>query len=273
MPHRDEWAAAIAEWLTWLAAGGRPHTTLGLRAYHLRRAARELRVHPWTVTTDMLAAALARPGWAPEYRRSIRASLVSFYSWAQDSGRCPNNPARLLPTVPVPPAAPRPAPEAVLRQALERADPRTLLMIALGAFAGLRRGEIAGVHSDDLQQARDGWVLWVRGKGGRARQVPLPEALAGQIRRAVPAGGGYLFPGQIDGHLSPAHVGKLISRALPDPWTAHTLRHRFATAAYRADRDLIAVQQLLGHASVATTQRYTALPDDALRRAVLGAVA
>lgn len=46
-----------------------------------------------------------------------------------------------------------------------------------------------------------------------------------------------------------------------------------ATAAYRADRDLIAVQQLLGHSSVATTQRYTALPDDALRRAVLGAVA
>lgn len=49
--------------------------------------------------------------------------------------------------------------------------------------------------------------------------------------------------------------------------TTHTLRHRFASAAYRADRDIRAVQELLGHASVATTQIYTAVPDDAVRRA------
>ncbi len=126
------------------------------------------------------------------------------------------------------------------------------------------------VHSRDVIESLDGWVLCVHGKGGKTRMLPLVDDVARRLR-ARPKG--YAFPGQIDGHLSPAHVGKLIARVLPDHWTAHTLRHRFATAAYRADRDLIAVQQLLGHSSVATTQRYTALPNDALRRAVMGAVA
>ena len=58
------------------------------------------------------------------------------------------------------------------------------------------------------------------------------------------------------------------ARALPGEWTLHTLRHRFATAAYSAERDLLAVQRLLGHASVATTQRYAEPPRDALRKAV-----
>ncbi|WP_432793936.1 tyrosine-type recombinase/integrase [Rhodococcus ruber] len=264
------WTDPIALWLAWLAAGGRPKTTLALRGYHLRRVARDVGGDPWSVTVEDLAAFLGKPGWSPEYRRSIRSSLVSFYAWAHASGRTRTNPAALLPTVPVPAGVPRPAPEAALRYALERADERTLLMISLAAYGGLRRAEIAVVHSRDVIESFDGWVLRVHGKGGKTRQLPLVPEVARRLR-ALPEG--YAFPGRIDGHLSPAHVGKLISRALPDPWTAHTLRHRFATAAYRADRDLIAVQQLLGHSSVATTQRYTALPDDALRRAVLGAVA
>jgi len=67
-------------------------------------------------------------------------------------------------------------------------------------------------------------------------------------------------------------VGRIMSDALGGPrsgWTAHTLRHRFATRAYAGDRDILSVQQLLGHSSVATTQRYTAPPDDALRKAVM----
>ena len=64
---------------------------------------------------------------------------------------------------------------------------------------------------------------------------------------------------------------KLIARTLPDAWTTHTLRHRFASAAYAADRDIRAVQELLGHASVSTTQIYTAIPAEAARRAVASA--
>ena len=97
------------------------------------------------------------------------------------------------------------------------------------------------------------------------RVIPITNALAHEILAAD----GFLFPGQIDGHLSAAYVSKLISRALPEGWTAHTLRHRFASRAYvGAGKDIRAVQELLGHASVATTQIYTAVEDDVMRQAV-----
>ncbi|KAA1251740.1 tyrosine-type recombinase/integrase [Mycobacterium simiae] len=59
--------------------------------------------------------------------------------------------------------------------------------------------------------------------------------------------------------------------ALPEHWTAHTLRHRFTTRAYRGSRNLRAVQTLLGHSSVATTERYTAVDDDEIRAAMMAA--
>jgi site-specific recombinase XerD len=57
-------------------------------------------------------------------------------------------------------------------------------------------------------------------------------------------------------------VGQLVVRALLDGWTMHTLRHRFSSRAYRGTRNLRAVQVLLGHASIATTERYCAVDDD-----------
>ena len=73
------------------------------------------------------------------------------------------------------------------------------------------------------------------------------------------------------GHLAPATVGIMVARELPGDWTCHTLRHRFASVAYRQDRDIRAVQELLGHTSVTTTQIYTAVPDGAKRRAAAAA--
>jgi integrase/recombinase XerC len=67
---------------------------------------------------------------------------------------------------------------------------------------------------------------------------------------------GWLFPGDTDGHLSPQWVGQLVVRVLPDGWTTHPLRHRFSSRAYRGTRNLRAVQVLLGHQSIATTERY-----------------
>jgi site-specific recombinase XerC len=60
---------------------------------------------------------------------------------------------------------------------------------------------------------------------------------------------------------------------MPEGYTMHTLRHRFGTRAYRGSRNLRAVQELLGHASIATTERYTAIDDDEIRAAAMAAAA
>ncbi|WP_029514147.1 tyrosine-type recombinase/integrase [Nesterenkonia sp. F] len=83
--------------------------------------------------------------------------------------------------------------------------------------------------------------------------------------------GGWAFLGRLDGHLSPKRVSELLSEALGPHRTGHTLRHRFGTRVYSSSRDIRAVQELFGHASAVTTQRYTGLPDGAMRAAAQGA--
>ena len=68
-----------------------------------------------------------------------------------------------------------------------------------------------------------------------------------------------------DGHVEASYVGSHLADILGKPWTAHSLRHRYATTTYEATHDLLLVQRLLGHASVRTTQIYVALPDARLR--------
>lgn len=142
-------------------------------------------------------------------------------------------------------------------------------MLVLAAEAGCRRAEIAAARREDLEIGVKGACLRIVGKGSHARMVPISDSLA---RLIADRPAGWLFPSTVAGqHLAPAYVGQLMSALLPGDWTAHTLRHRFATAAYAVDHDLRAVQELLGHASVATTQVYTAVPDGAKRRAASGA--
>ena len=76
------------------------------------------------------------------------------------------------------------------------------------------------------------------------------------------------MPGQIDGHLSPAYVGKRVSRVLGVGWSTHTLRHRFATRCYAGSRDLLSVQKLLGHSKPETTEGYVLVPNEWLRSAM-----
>lgn len=264
----DAWGD-IEMWVTSLRAAGRPETTCGLRAYHLRRIARELAVpSPWLVSGAQLVEWFGSHTWARETRRSWRSSARSFWGWGMRSGRTSVNPALDLDSVRAAEPMPRPAPDRVFKRAVLAADPREMLMVRLAAEAGLRRGEVAQVHARDLVEDLAGWSLSVHGKGGRPRLVPLTDELAAAVRRATARTGGFAFPGQVDGHLSPAWVGRLVSRLMPEAWTMHTLRHRFATRAFAVDRDLITVQQLLGHSSPATTQRYVRPPDDALRRTV-----
>lgn len=263
-----EWLPELLSYSDWMRAAGRPSSTLYLRGYHLRRLAIGARASPLDVTYDQLVEHLAAATWSSATRRSVQGTMRSFFGWLHASGRRADNPAALLPPVGAPHGRPRPAPESAVAIGLSLTDARVKLMVELASGAGLRCCEIAVVSTEHLVEDDDGWSLRVYGKGGKVRMVPLSDSLGAALRQA-PAG--YLFPGQIAGHLSAAYVSKLISRALPGDWTAHTLRHRFASRAYSADGDIRAVQELLGHASVVTTQIYTKVPDGALRRAVTAA--
>jgi integrase len=260
----------LGDWAQWMRAAGRPGSTIGLRTYHVRRVMREIDASPWTLTTKELVAYLASKGWAAETRRSYRASLRAFYSWAQATGRRADSPAHLIPPIKLPRAIPRPTPEPVFLEALAIADDRDRLMLMLAGFCGLRRGEIARARREDVEEDLLGQVLRVHGKGGHERHVPLPEPLARALLACPP---GWIFPSsQRANHLTAAHVGVLVSRLLPEGWTCHTLRHRCGTVAYGAGgRDLRAVQELLGHAKPETTARYTQIPSSAVREAMLAA--
>lgn len=272
VPHHlvgDLWPEVTAEWERWMRAAHRPPTTIKLRVYQLRRFAE---CHPdrdpWALTLTDLADWLSTHEWKAETMRSYRACLRTFYAWAVLVGHIDVNPAALLPAIRPPRSMPRPAPEEALRQALAAGDERQRLMVMLAAYVGLRRGEVARVHTRDVEPDLEAWSLRIVGKGGHVRRVPLTPAVALALRSLPP---GWAFPGQIDGHLSPEYVGKLVSRLLPPGWTTHTLRHRFATRAYAATRDLVTVQELLGHARIETTRVYTEAPVGALRAAVMAA--
>lgn len=260
------WSDLIGAYDAHLAAGNRSTGTRELRRYHLRALADHV-ADPRAVTIEDVEDWLADPAWSQNTRRSHRTTVVGFFRWCRAVGVREDDPTALLLTIPGVIGKPRPCPEQALRRALMAADERARLMLALGAGLGLRRAEIAAVRGEHVEDTLDGPVLRVIGKGGRERILPIDDDLAARLREHE----GWCFPSPDGGHLTPAHVGKIVSRLLPDGWTTHTLRHRFASAAYRADRDLRAVQELLGHASVATTQIYTAIPDDARRRARMAA--
>lgn len=263
----ESWSAELEAFHVWMRAAGRFEGTRKMRLYQLTRLACELETPPAEVSGDELLAWIGNPDWGHSYRRSMRATLRSFFGWMRATGRIDLDPAYTLPTVSSPPGLPRPAADDALAQAMMRAPERTRQMILLAASAGLRCCEIAPVHSRDVIGRRPDRRLRVTGKGGRIREVPLLDSLATTIVEAH----GYLFPGQIDGHISAAYVSKLISRTLPG-YTAHQLRHRYATKALRGSGgNLIVVQRLLGHASVATTQVYTHVDDDQLRDAAMWA--
>lgn len=137
-----------------------------------------------------------------------------------------------------------------------------LLLLLYGA--GLRIDEALSLNED---QAPSGDSLRVLGKGGKERIVPiLPavrEAVAAYLQAcpyAVP--GGPLFLGARGGRLNAGVVQRELRRiraalGLPETATPHALRHSFATHLLQAGGDLRAIQELLGHASLSTTQRYT----------------
>lgn len=262
------WTEASDAYTLHLRAAGRSEGTIRIHTHYLRRI-RATAPTPEDVTTDHLRRLLATRGWSPETRKSCRGVLRTFFAWAHAEGLVPTDPAARLETVTVPEALPHPVPEPVITDVLSRCRERERRMILLGAYAGLRAAEIARVHAEDW----DPWarVLTVVGKGRKERRVPVVHEELRAVLDELARRGGWLFPGRVDGHLSPGTVSHILSGLIPGEWTAHSLRHRFATRAHAGTHDLLAVSRLLGHARPETTRRYVQLEDDALIAAVRAA--
>lgn len=261
------WTREIAAWVSYMGAAGLSAKTIELRAYHLERIAAGIGGLPWSVTVERLTDWMTAHAWKPSTLRSYRGSLRAFYQWGVITGRCAApSPAHQLPSVRVPRGRPRPVPEDAFRMALRIADKRARLAIMLAGICGLRRGEIARARRDHLEPDLIGWSLRVTGKGGHVRLVPCPDLLAREILSRPE---GWLFPSSHGGHLTPHHLGKVVSQWLPEGHATHGLRHRCGTMTLRASNgNLRVVQEILGHAHLNTTAIYTLIDDDEKRAAI-----
>jgi integrase/recombinase XerC len=208
-------------------------------------------------------------------------AIKTFYRWAMASGRVVSDPSLLLGRPKVVnrlPTVLRPREAAGLAEAPGLADDgdpleRAILLRDRAALellygSGLRVGEVAGLTIDriDVRKRR----ALVLGKGSKEREVPISEyaaeSLVTYLRHGRPAmvaeGSRHLFFNRRRKPFSERDIRSMVHRygatLLPGRRvTPHTLRHSFATHLLEGGADIRAVQELLGHASVATTQRYT----------------
>ena len=232
-------------------------------------------------------AARRQAGAGPRTVARQTAALRNFVRWLERNGDASSATLNQLQNPKQPRTVPRPLAvpdaDAVLACAGEMAaEPwiaaRDSALIAVLWGCGLRISEALGLTLDDLAW-RDGRVrartLTIRGKGGKARMVPLiepaAEALDAYLRtlpfaidREEP-----VFRGAKGGPLQPGVVQRTVrtlrgALGLPATVTPHALRHSFATHLLGNGGDLRAIQELLGHASLSTTQKYTAVDQAAL---------
>jgi integrase len=189
------------------------------------------------------------------------STLNSFYQWAAKNDLFPKqsdgrdfNPTRNIAKPRMHPRHPRPMADSDITTALTNADPLMTCWILLGALAGCRCQEIAGIEREDVYEDT-GRLHIVHGKGDKERWVPLHPDILAALRE---------LPMRTEGPLwdeTPASVSRKINAFLHSVGvksTAHTLRHWFATASYRSSKDLRLVQELLGHSSPQTTAVYAA---------------
>jgi integrase/recombinase XerC len=152
---------------------------------------------------------------------------------------------------------------------------RDAAVMALLYGSGLRISEALGLRRRDVPGPGVGDVLVVTGKGNKTRMVPVLQNVLGLIQHYVtmcphplPAEGP-IFVGARGGPLSPRIIQLTMERlrgalGLPDSATPHALRHSFATHLLSRGGDLRAIQELLGHASLSTTQIYTGIDSERL---------
>jgi integrase/recombinase XerC len=216
------------------------------------------------------------------------STLRSFFRWACREGHVEKSPAKGLPAPRVPKTLPRamtlPDTERLLdADADEGLIPeRERALFELLYATGLRVSEAAGLDLEDVDFSSR--LVRVTGKGSRERIVPFGEAAADALRAYLPSraalrhrareedpdDGDPVFVNTRGGRLTPRSMARLLKRrlraaGLPEEISPHALRHTFATHLLQAGADLRAIQELLGHASLSTTQKYTHLDAARLR--------
>ena len=229
------------------------------------------------------------------------AAVRSWFKWLAKEHRVPQNPAVLVSTPKLPKHLPRvPSMEevngmlnSVAPSGKKKGEPevavwpeRDRMILELLYGCGIRNSELVGINLGDIQWSND--AILVRGKGRKQRFVPLGDEAAAAIRAYLPqraerlekAGKAGLIPegplvanlrmrGMV--RLTTRSVGRLVkqialSRGLPADVHPHTLRHAFGTHMLEEGADLRAIQEMLGHERLSTTQRYTQLTANQVQR-------
>ncbi len=208
---------------------------------------------------------LERQGKKPLTVRHILADAKCFFRWCEDAGwldRAPI-PHRLLPKSQERP--PDRLSDAEVEAILGVPEPYAFIVrLALGS--GLRWGELSRVSSSDLEVARgesgdvQGVLVVHHTKSWKVRRVPLQRALFEELRMRI----GRFLP-----IINPWGFARMVRRfSGVERFHAHQLRHTFACRWLERGGSLAALQQMLGHSSIVTTQRYAKISDDMVRREV-----
>ena len=206
------------------------------------------------------------------------AAIRSLYRWLAQEGVLDHNPAKLVATPKLPKKLPRvPTIEEVntvldsqLTESSSFAErDRAILELLYGC--GIRNSELTGINLDDIRWSNE--VVLVRGKGRKERYVPFGESAAEAVKAYLPRRQQVLAKRTMErallvnlrgNRLTTRSVGRIVkqvavSKGLSPDVHPHTLRHAFGTHMLEEGADLRAIQEMLGHERLATTQRYTQL--------------
>ena len=207
------------------------------------------------------------------------AAVRSLYRWLAQEGVVEQNPAKLVATPKLPKKLPRVPTIEEMNSVLDGQMPETAsfperdrLMLELLYGCGIRNSELTGINLDDIRLSAE--AILIRGKGKKERYVPFGDSAKAALAAYLPArqsllaearkNSSALLVNQRGGRLTTRSVGRIIkkiavAKGLSPDVHPHTLRHAFGTHMLEEGADLRAIQELLGHERLSTTQKYTQL--------------
>jgi site-specific recombinase XerD len=196
-------------------------------------------------------------------RYSYLSVLTCFYRFAMKSGRAGMNPAEDIERPKLPPLFPRPISDADLAFALSQAEPMMRCWLELCAYQGFRCVEVSRLRREDVLESRDPpQIVIARGKGEKPGVLPLNRHVERSLRVYGMPSRGFAFVMANGRPFRPATVSTNIARYLRNlnvDATAHQLRHWGGSAVLRRTNNMLTTRDFLRHASIDTTQIYTAL--------------